>query len=70
MDIRIARAQRLLKESGVEADPTIAGHDDDVLSLRASLSELDRLREMATELKSLGFRYVALELDTEAPRES
>jgi hypothetical protein len=38
--------------------------------LRASFSELDRLREMAPELKSLGFRYVTLELDTEAPGES
>ena len=70
MDIRVARAQRLLKESGVHADPSVAGHDDDILSLRASLSELDRLREIAPELKSLGFRYVALELDTETIRES
>ncbi|MEX2280965.1 MAG: hypothetical protein WEE89_00590 [Gemmatimonadota bacterium] len=70
MDFRIARAQRLLRENGVEADPTVAGHADDILSLRASFTELDRLREMAPELKSLGFRYVTLELDTEAASES
>ncbi len=69
-DVRIARATRLLKASGVAAEPSIAGHAEDVLSLRASLTALDRLRELAPELKSLGFRYVTLELDAEAVGES
>jgi hypothetical protein len=69
-DVRTIRAARLLEDKGIHAEPSIAGHADDVLSVRAPLSELDHLRELAPSLKSLGFRYVTLELDTEAPGES
>jgi hypothetical protein len=65
-DLRIVRASRVLEERGIDADPSLEGHADDVLALRASISELDHLRELVPELKALGFRYVTLELDTES----
>ena len=64
-DLRLVRAERMLNEHGIAAAVSVAGHEDDVIAIQADFSKLNELRELAPELKGLGFRYVALELDTE-----
>jgi hypothetical protein len=67
-DLRLVRAERMLHELGIAAAVTLAGHEDDVIAIQADFSKLNELRALAPELKELGFRYVALELDTEELR--
>jgi NAD(P)-dependent dehydrogenase (short-subunit alcohol dehydrogenase family) len=67
-DLRVARAERILDAHGIAAAVSIAGHEDDVIAIQADISKLKELRALAPELKGLGFRYVALELDTEELR--
>lgn len=64
-DLRMVRAERLLAENGLSSRVSVAGQADDVLAVHASFTVLPQLRELAPELKALGFRYVALELNTE-----
>ncbi|MGH7467737.1 MAG: hypothetical protein ACRENP_07075 [Longimicrobiales bacterium] len=64
-DPRLVNASRWLDQRGIGAVPSAAGYAQDVLALRAPIRELDRLRQLAPELKALGFSYVALELDAE-----
>lgn len=64
-DLRLPRAERLLAEIGLNPRLSLAGQDDDVLAIEADLAQLEQLRELAPDLKALGFRYVALELKTE-----
>jgi len=63
--MRVLLAERLLSCRGLSANVTLAGHEDDVLAVRAPVDQLDEIRQVTPELKKLGFRYVALELDTE-----
>ena len=67
-DLRVVRAERILHAHGISAEVTIAGHEADVIAIQADISKLKELRALAPELKELGFRYVALELDTEELR--
>ena len=67
-DVRIVRAERMLLAHGIDAAVSVAGHEDDVIAIQADISKLSELRALAPELKELGFRYVALELDTEELR--
>jgi hypothetical protein len=67
-DLRLVRAERMLHEHGISGAVRLAGHEDDVIAIQADISKLNELRALAPELKELGFRYVALELDTEELR--
>ena len=67
-DLRLVRAERMLNEHGISAAVSVAGHEDDVIAIQTDISKLNELRALAPELKELGFRYVALELDTEELR--
>ena len=64
-DLRLVRAERMLNAHRVHGTVSLAGHEDDIIAVQAGISDLDQLRALAPELKALGFRYVALELDTE-----
>ena len=64
-DLRMLRAQRLLAENGLSTRLGVVGQGHDVLAVQAPFTELRQLRELAPELKALGFKYVALELNTE-----
>lgn len=64
-DLRLVRAERMLLDHGLNALVSVAGHENDVIAIHADLSRLAELRALAPQLKALGFRYVALELDTE-----
>lgn len=63
-DPRVERALRLLESNGLaEASVEVAGFDADIAAVRLPPRLLGRLRVVAHELRDLGFRYVALELD-------
>ena len=64
-DLRVVRAERLLTDHGLPAAVSVTGHADDVLAVQAPFTHLIELRSLAPKLKELGFRYVALELNTE-----
>ena len=64
-DARLQNVAQLLEQHGIAAEVGAAGHDHDVLALRAATHDLQRLRELAPELKALGFKYVTLELELE-----
>lgn len=64
-DLRLIRAERLLSGHGLAAQVRVAGHASDVLAVQAPIARLLELRSLAPQLKELGFRYIALELNTE-----
>jgi hypothetical protein len=59
---RLDAAQAILAREGIPALVTIAGHARDVAAVSAAPEHLARLAELAPEVKALGFRYLALEL--------
>lgn len=63
-DLRVVRAERVLSRHGLSTDASLAGQGDDIIAVRAPFEQLQQLREIAPELKELGFRYVTLELKT------
>jgi hypothetical protein len=62
-DARLPRVCRLLEENGIAPVVGVAGHAQDVLAVRASVSELERVRGLAPDLRAAGFRYVTIELE-------
>jgi hypothetical protein len=64
-DLRLVRAQRILGHNGLASNLSVAGFADDILAVQAPVTQMEALHALAPELKQLGFRYIALELDTE-----
>ena len=67
-DGRVAAAERLLAAHGVAAQVEVEGHEQEVAAVRVPESAWARLLgedglRIAEEVKALGFRYVALDLD-------
>lgn len=64
-DPRAREAERLLASRGlVSVRVDVAGHEREIASVRASHRLARRIAELAPEIKALGFRYVALDLNT------
>jgi PP-loop superfamily ATP-utilizing enzyme len=66
-DPRIAAAERVLAGHGVAADVSVEGHEREIAAVRVSDDAWPRMlgdegAAIAAEVKSLGFRYVALDL--------
>lgn len=61
---RVSAARRLLAGAGLQAEVAAAGLDGEIAAIRAAPTSRARLAELAPEIRSLGFRYVALELKT------
>jgi PP-loop superfamily ATP-utilizing enzyme len=66
-DERVARAERLLAARGFAgAEVSVEGHEREIAAVRVPAGAWERLAEdegvLATEVKALGFRYVALDL--------
>ena len=60
---RLAAAERLLAEHGMSgARVTAAGHEQEIAAIRTDARNFARLQELSAELKSLGFRYVAIDI--------
>jgi hypothetical protein len=67
---RLTQAQSILARHGLSTSVSVAGHADDVIAIQAPIAQLKELQSLAPELKELGFRYVALELETEDVRDA
>jgi PP-loop superfamily ATP-utilizing enzyme len=67
-DARIDAAERVLAAHGVIAQVTVEGHEREIAAVRVPDGAWRRMMgdegaEIAAEVKALGFRYVALDLD-------
>lgn len=58
---RLGEVRRLLDRYGVEGEVSVAGRDGEIAAVRGSPGLRSRLASLAPEIRSLGFRYVALE---------
>ena len=59
---REARARALLEGEGLPARVRSLGTEGEIAAVSAPLSAMDALRAAAPALRSLGYRYVALDL--------
>ena len=67
-DPRAAAAERVLAAHGVAADVSVEGHEREIAAVRVADGAWARMvgdegAAIAAEVKALGFRYVALDLD-------
>lgn len=60
---RVAGARRALAAAGIDAPVRAAGLDGEILAVTGSPELRAALARLAPELRELGFRYVALDLD-------
>ena len=68
---RVENAERLLRERGfASAIVRVVGHEGEIAAVAVARRDWERLleegSEIATELRRLGFRYVALDLEPRA----
>jgi hypothetical protein len=63
MDGRLERAREVLDRAGVSAPVRADGFAADIAAVTGPPSLKEPLARLAPELRSLGFRYVALELE-------
>ena len=59
---REARALEILEEEGLRARVRSVGTDGEIAAIGASLEEFEALQRIAPRLRSLGYRYVAVDL--------
>ena len=70
-DERIGRAERVLAAHGVYgAEVSVEGHEREIAAVRVPDGAWERMMgdegaAIAAEVKALGFRYVALDLDVD-----
>ncbi len=57
-----ARARDLLHRAGIEATVEAAGVGAEIAAVRADVGTLERIAALAPEIRTLGFRYVALDV--------
>jgi hypothetical protein len=62
----LSAACALLRRAGLDAAASVAGHARDVLVVHARVADLARVRAVSAELKTLGFRYVTIDLAADA----
>lgn len=58
---RIERARAVLARAGIDATVRAAGFDGDIVAVTGPSTLREPLARIAPELRSLGFRYVALD---------
>jgi PP-loop superfamily ATP-utilizing enzyme len=68
VDERVARAGALLAERGIAGEVSVEGHQAEIAALRVAGDSWERVAgeegaALVDELKALGFRYVALDLE-------
>lgn len=69
MKDRVASAERALREAGFDARVSVEGHDESVAAISLPPEQWGVLlgdRRLTAEIKDLGFRYVALDLEPPA----
>lgn len=67
-DERVARAGALLAERGIAGEVSVEGHQAEIATLRVADGAWERVAgeegaALVDDLKALGFRYVALDLE-------
>lgn len=70
-DPRVAEAERVFAAHGVAAEVSVEGHEREIAAVRVDGDGWTRLlgdegAAIAAEVKAIGFRYVALDLDVNA----
>ena len=60
-DDRLTAARRMLEREGIEGTVSVAGIDGEIAAVQGPPHLRDRLAALAPDIRSLGFRYVALE---------
>lgn len=63
VDDRVRAVEEVLARAGIPGSVTVVGHAADVAALTVAPDHLPRLAELAPEIKRLGFRYVAIDLE-------
>lgn len=63
---QVARVRALLEEKGIIGEVEVVGRDGDIVAVAAEQASLPELRNLAPEIRSLGFRYVTLDLTRHA----
>lgn len=61
------RARTLLAREGIRAHVSAAGAEGEILAVRAAPELWRVLARLAPGVRSLGFRYLTLEMNAEAP---
>ncbi len=64
---RVRAVEEILAREGISGQVQIVGHAADVAALTVALEHAPRLAELAPEIKRLGFRYVAMDLEAGSP---
>ena len=64
--LRAASAARVLAEAGIDVDVSVAGPSDEIACVRAPAQRLAEIALHAPAIRALGFRYVALDIGSEA----
>lgn len=68
-DARLEAAQSLLSEADIRPARVIAaGHEREIAAVKTPAHHAAALAGLAPAIKRLGFRYVALDLDTDSER--
>lgn len=62
---RLSAVRALLETAGMEGEVSVAGTDGEIAAVSGGAELREALARLAPEIRSLGFRYVALE-----PREA
>lgn len=57
-----APVRELLAREGIAGAVEVVGKDADIVAVSAEEASLSRLRDLAPEIRALGFRYVTLDL--------
>lgn len=65
VEVRLSAARRLLDRAGVRGEVSAAGLDGEIAAVRCGPGQRARLAGLAPEIRSMGFRYVALEPNAE-----
>lgn len=65
-DARVAAVEAILAREAIAGSAAVAGFAGDVAALLVAPDALARVAELAPEIKALGFRYVAIDLEAEA----
>ena len=71
MEARVERAEQLLRAKGfASAAVRVSGHEGEIAAVSVSRRQWERLIEQGSEvggeIRRLGFRYVALDLEPQA----
>lgn len=64
MSGRVEDARALLRRHGLSAPVAVAGTDGEIVTVTGPPGLREPLAALAPALRSLGFRYVALEIDS------